>query len=125
MKIEELEFIWAADELYSAFCKSGVGTRQNDALKEFARACNTWKKHPGKEMDRQHRTSVPDDAVTIKLLRREDGGLRICSDNVPGLILSSSDPEKALRDIWPALRVLYPSFACQTTVQTADRGSDA
>lgn len=48
--------------------------------------------------------------VTIKLLVREDGGLRVCSDDVPGLILSGPDQAVVLGDVLPALRVLMPSL---------------
>lgn len=44
--------------------------------------------------------------VAIKLQRREDGGLRIYSDQIPGLILSGNDPRKVMADLWPALEGL-------------------
>ncbi len=43
------------------------------------------------------------DQVTIILHRRGDGGLRVYSDDVPGLILSGPDPAKVMLDVWPAL----------------------
>lgn len=44
--------------------------------------------------------------ITIKLLPREDGGLRVCSDDEPGLILSGADPMKVMAGVWPALTIL-------------------
>lgn len=44
--------------------------------------------------------------LTIKLIRREDGGLQICSDDAPGLILSCATPGGALSSVWPALHAL-------------------
>lgn len=44
--------------------------------------------------------------ITIKLMSREDGGLRVCSDDVPGLILSGADPSKVCADIWPVVQAL-------------------
>jgi poly-gamma-glutamate capsule biosynthesis protein CapA/YwtB (metallophosphatase superfamily) len=55
MKLSEFEFIHAADELYSAFCRSAVGSRQTKALQEFARASNAWEDHPGKVAERERR----------------------------------------------------------------------
>jgi len=44
--------------------------------------------------------------VTVMVQQRPGGGLRVWSDDVPGLVLSHSDPEKALADIAPALEVI-------------------
>lgn len=44
--------------------------------------------------------------VTITLERREDGGLRVWSDDVLGLILSHADPITTGQDIVPALLAL-------------------
>lgn len=44
--------------------------------------------------------------TTIKLQRREDGGLCVWSDDVPGLVLSGPDPQAIMRDVWPALEAL-------------------
>ncbi len=44
--------------------------------------------------------------VTVCFERREDGGIFVYSDDVPGLALSSADPRKALDDVLPALEVL-------------------
>ena len=46
------------------------------------------------------------DAISITLLPREDGGLRVYSTTEPGLILSGADPVKVMADVWPALNVL-------------------
>lgn len=44
--------------------------------------------------------------ITIILLLRDDGGLRILSTDEPGLILSGADPIKVLASVWPALQAL-------------------
>ena len=41
--------------------------------------------------------------VTVRLERRPDGGLRAYSDEVPGFVLSHSDPKAVMEDIKPAL----------------------
>jgi hypothetical protein len=41
--------------------------------------------------------------ITVHLERREDGGLRAYSDEVPGFVLSHSDAKAVLADIKPAL----------------------
>lgn len=41
--------------------------------------------------------------VIVDFYTREDGGLRATSKDVPGLILSSADPDKLLADIAPAI----------------------
>lgn len=50
---------------------------------------------------------IPRTAITLKLERRpQDGGLRVYSDDVPGLVLSGPDPDKVMADVMPALRGL-------------------
>lgn len=44
--------------------------------------------------------------ITLCLERREDGGLRVWSDDVPGLVLSHSDAEKVMADVIPALELI-------------------
>src|ERR1700726_347753 len=41
--------------------------------------------------------------VVVVLERRSDGGLRAYSDDVPGFVLSNSDPASVIADIKPAL----------------------
>jgi hypothetical protein len=41
--------------------------------------------------------------VVVIFERREDGGLRVYSDDVPGFVLSHSDPMAVLSDVKPAL----------------------
>lgn len=41
--------------------------------------------------------------LTVNFERREDGGLRPYSDDVPGFVLSHSDPKAVLDDVKPAL----------------------
>ena len=38
--------------------------------------------------------------------RRDDGGLRITSPEVPGLVLSHKDPHAVMRDVIPAIDAL-------------------
>lgn len=45
-------------------------------------------------------------SITLHFSPREDGGLRIWSDDVPGLILSHSDQDAAMADLGPALAAL-------------------
>lgn len=49
--------------------------------------------------------------ISIRLSTRGDGGLRVSSDDAPGLILSYSDPEQVMGDVLTVLRVLRPDFA--------------
>lgn len=44
--------------------------------------------------------------VTITLHLREDGGLRVSSEDLPGLILSGADPKKVSAAIYTAVRAL-------------------
>lgn len=44
--------------------------------------------------------------VTIVLHRRPDGGLRVHSDNLPGLILSGADQDEVVLDIGVAIKRL-------------------
>lgn len=46
------------------------------------------------------------DTIILKLKLREDGGLRVSSDHIPGLMLSGADPAAVIADIWPALEVI-------------------
>jgi hypothetical protein len=50
------------------------------------------------------------DAKTFKVVlhieRRPDGGIRVWSDDVPGLVLSHRDPQRVLDDIKPALETI-------------------
>lgn len=47
-----------------------------------------------------------DREMTIKIAPREDGGLRVWSDDLPGLILSHFDQEKVLVDMGNAIVAL-------------------
>jgi hypothetical protein len=46
---------------------------------------------------------IIDKKITIKIEPREDGGLRIWSDDLPGLILSHSNQQSVLLDLGPAI----------------------
>jgi hypothetical protein len=41
--------------------------------------------------------------IIVRFERRPDGGLRAYSDDVPGFVLSHSDPELVMKDVGPAL----------------------
>lgn len=45
-------------------------------------------------------------ALSIRIEQRPDGGIRVWSPHVRGLILSGSDPCKVLADVWPAITAL-------------------
>lgn len=45
-------------------------------------------------------------AIMICFEEREDGGLRIWSDDVPGLLLSNADQDAVWRDVGPAVQAL-------------------
>lgn len=58
--------------------------------------------------------ALGEDGVIIHLLPREDGGLRISSPTLRGLVLSGSDAAKVLQDVLPAIagiRALSPTEA--------------
>lgn len=44
--------------------------------------------------------------ITLVIVPREDGGLRVSSPDVRGLILSGDVPSAVLRDVGPALDAL-------------------
>jgi hypothetical protein len=44
--------------------------------------------------------------VVVTLEQRSDGGLRAYSDDVPGFVLSHSDPSAVLSDVRPALETI-------------------
>lgn len=44
--------------------------------------------------------------ITVEIQRREDGGLRVRSNEVPGLVLSHRDPDRVIADIQPALEAI-------------------
>lgn len=54
--------------------------------------------------------------VTVTIERREDGGLYVYSDDLPGFVLSHLDAHAVLADIEPALSVfLSHKFGYQHT----------
>lgn len=60
--------------------------------------------------------------IVLKIQRRADGGVRIWSDDVPGLVLSNKDPQKVLDDIKPALEaILSEAMGCQITAHALHR----
>lgn len=46
------------------------------------------------------------ETFTLRCERRDDGGLRVLCDEVPGLILSGADPREVLRDVAPAIHYM-------------------
>ncbi len=42
----------------------------------------------------------------LTLEPREDGGLRVWSDDIPGLRLSHNDPALVMADVWPAIKTI-------------------
>lgn len=44
-----------------------------------------------------------DREITIKLAPREDGGLRVWSDDLPGLVLSAPNQRDAMLDLGKAI----------------------
>lgn len=49
--------------------------------------------------------------IVVTLERREDGGLRAYSEDVPGFVLSNHDPSVVLSDIAIALETILSSMA--------------
>ena len=44
--------------------------------------------------------------ITVTFEERPDGGLRAYSDDVPGFVLSHSDPQAVMDDVKPALEAI-------------------
>ena len=59
--------------------------------------------------------------ISIRIEPRCDGGIRIWSPQLKGLILSGADPVKVLADLWPAITVLEESHRKPKSIG-ADRG---
>ena len=60
--------------------------------------------------------------VIVKLERREDGGLRAWSPDVPGLVLSNADPMKVAQALGPALAaILQEQLGCEVEVSRLER----
>lgn len=70
--------------------------------------------------DLERRLAIPR-KVTVTIEPREDGGLRVYSDEVPGLVLSHSDPDAIMRDVLPALRILLSDGEFHSTLQQGER----
>lgn len=58
--------------------------------------------------DRAPVTEAPQTGAIInfKMMEREDGGLRVWSDDIKGLILSGPEPIGVCAKIWPAIKAL-------------------
>jgi hypothetical protein len=41
--------------------------------------------------------------ISVRIEPRPDGGIRVWSPQIKGLVLSGSDPAKVMADIWPAI----------------------
>lgn len=48
--------------------------------------------------------------IVVNVEMREDGGLRVWSADVPGLVLSHQDPQKVIDDIKPALETILSAL---------------
>jgi hypothetical protein len=48
--------------------------------------------------------------IVVTFEPREDGGLRAYSEDVPGFVLSNSDPLVVIRDVAPALEFILSSM---------------
>lgn len=48
--------------------------------------------------------------IVVKFERRDDGGLRAFSDDVPGFVLSNPDPHIVLDDIVPTLECMLSAM---------------
>jgi hypothetical protein len=48
--------------------------------------------------------------VTVTFERRDDGGLRAFSDDVPGFVLSHSNADAVVADVAPALQTMVSSI---------------
>lgn len=46
----------------------------------------------------------PVERFTLDCQLWADGRLRVCSDDIPGLVLSGTDAREVLRDLWPAIQ---------------------
>lgn len=58
--------------------------------------------------------------LTIVLERREDGGLHVYSNELPGLILSSAQPAKLMADVIPAINALIERGAARLSPATPE-----
>ena len=64
-------------------------------------------------------SAYPDYAkIVVTFEPRDDGGLRAYSDDVPGFVLSHSDPKAVLADVKPALEgILSHIYGTQVVVE--------
>lgn len=55
--------------------------------------------------------------LVVNFERRADGGLRAWSDDLPGFVLSHSNPEAVIADVPPALEaILSAKYECRVEV---------
>lgn len=55
--------------------------------------------------------------LTVRFARRDDGGLRAWCDDLPGFVLSHSDPLAVIEDVEPALEaMLSAKYECKVRV---------
>lgn len=60
--------------------------------------------------------------VVVRVERRSDGGLRVWSDDIPGLVLSNRDPHKVMADIVPAIEaILSEALGCKVEASQLER----
>ncbi|MGV8839800.1 MAG: hypothetical protein ACWA6X_05795 [Bauldia sp.] len=63
--------------------------------------------------------------VTVSLDDREDGGLNVYSDSLPGLILSGPDREQVASMIAPAIKTLFESHGIRVVLVEPERPVEA
>lgn len=85
----------------------------HDSLDSWVDA--VWPNYAGQARAALQAAKSPDEPgriATITLARRFDGGLRVYSDELPGLILSGSRPDAVMTDVLPAIEALawYSAF---------------
>lgn len=65
------------------------------------------------------------EAITIKIEPRDDGGIRVSSDELPGLILSGKHADTIMASILPAVRGLREYAAKEAEDKMAKQAADA
>lgn len=58
--------------------------------------------------------------ITLKIVGREDGGMRLWSPNIPGLVLSTNNPAAAFRDLPLAIHDLIAAGQYEPSPSTHD-----
>lgn len=90
------------------FLFKGLSKRFKDLAHSYGELANLDLSKEMLEFDEliEHSRSCSGDCIVLSLESRPDGGLRVSSRSLPGLILSGEDPEKVMADIIPCIRAL-------------------